>query len=195
MSMFLRHILAVTVSGALASSAMAADGTINFTGEVSAVSCKLTGGPGSTVTGSQGAAKVDVSLGKVSADSVPAGGKISASSTYINLLLDCGSTATGLSAVEMRFDPLSGSGLDTHNNSLLQTTGGAKGVGIGIYDHGNKLLNLAANDSITSTLTTGTGATPSTTGTFSMRAAYLANGEPIVPGVANAELPFTLTYK
>lgn len=196
MSIFLRHILAATVSGALASSAMAHDGTINFTGEVTSVSCSLKAGAGSSVTGSQGSTKVEVAMGKISADAVPATGN-AANSAYINLTLDCGNTAPNLTTVEMRFDPLSGSGLDTFNNTLLKVKGGATGVAIGIYDQtANKLLNLAANDILTSALTTaGTGATSSTTGIFNMRAAYLANGDAVVPGIANAELPFTLTYK
>ncbi|KVC59546.1 fimbrial protein, partial [Burkholderia ubonensis] len=115
--------------------AHAADGTINFTGEIVAASCGITGGNGTSVTGGKGAQSIDVKMGKVSVDALgsTAGGGIAAG-TAINLSLDCGSTAKGLTTVKVRFDPASGSGVDGANNKLLKTTGTAKGVGIGIFD-------------------------------------------------------------
>lgn len=191
-----KKILAASICGVLTSSAIAADGVINFTGEITAVTCSIKAGAGTTVTGAPGSQIVAVSLGKVSIDSLShAGPGNSAANTVINLLLDCGNTATGLSAVHVKFDPLSGSGIDLHDNKLLKVNGTAQGVGVGIYNSDNTLLNLSANDMIDAPLDSGSGMDATTTATISMRATYVANGEKIAPGTANANLPFTLTYQ
>lgn len=201
MSNYLKSILAVAVSGFLANSAMAADGTINFTGEIIAASCSATAGSGTTVGGSKGSQTVDVKLGKVSIDSLSgtAGGGIVAG-VPINLDLDCGGTAEGLTTVKVQFDPASGSGYDLKKNTLLKTTGTATGVGIGIYDANNKLLNLAANEVIKGTLDKQTitvegKETAKYTAKLNMRGAYVANGDTIAAGTANGTLPFTLMYE
>ncbi|HDR9484474.1 TPA: type 1 fimbrial protein [Burkholderia aenigmatica] len=176
---------------------MAADGTINFTGEIMTASCSLTGGAGASVGGSKGNQIVAVNLGKVSADSLggAAGGGIAAG-TQINLNVDCGSTGTGLNTVKLKFDPLSGSGLDGKNNKLLKTAGDAEGVGIGLYNTNNQLLDLAANETFDAQLVKGgTDDAPVYTAALSMRAGYVANGATIKAGTANGTLPFTLTYE
>ncbi|AOJ29324.1 MULTISPECIES: fimbrial protein [Burkholderia] len=177
--------------------AHAADGTINFTGEIVAASCGITGGNGTSVTGGKGEQSIDVKLGKVSTDALggTAGGGIAAG-TAINLVLDCGSTAKGLTTVKVRFDPASGSGVDSTNNKLLKTTGTAAGVGIGIYNTAGTLLNLNANETFDAPLVKGgTDAAPTYTANLAMRAGYVKNGVDIVAGTANGTLPFTLTYE
>lgn len=193
-SFALKSLLALAVTAAGANSAMAADGTINFTGEITAASCNLTGGPGTTVGGSAGNQTIGVPLGKVSIDSLggTAGGGIAASKN-INLSLDCGNTATGLSTVKLQFDPRGGSGIDSRNVSLLKTSGVAQGVGIGLYDNNNALLNLSANDVVSAPLTDdGTG---QYTAELNLRAGYVANGATITVGSANGTLPFSLSYE
>ncbi len=177
---------------------MAFDGTINFTGEISAASCKITGGAGTEVTnGGAGKQDITVSLGKVSADSI---GTVEegtvAGGTSISLNLDCGNTATDLSLVKMKFDPLAGSGLDGKNNQLLKVAGSAKGVGIGLFDNNNKLLNLAANETVNAPLVKGgSDDAPVYTAALNLRAGYVANGEKVEAGLANGTLPFTLSYE
>lgn len=191
-----RFVLASTIVGLFATSAMAADGTINFTGEITAASCSATAGAGTGVTGAKGKQVIDVKMGKVSMDSLsgtPAG---IVAGTAININLDCGNTATGLTTVKVQFDPNSGSGVDLKNNNLLKTTGVATGVGIGIYDSNNNLINLAGNGSFDAPLVkTGTSDPFKYTANLNMRAAYVANGDAMLPGTANGELPFTLTYE
>ncbi|WP_269501798.1 fimbrial protein [Burkholderia sp. IMCC1007] len=190
-------LAAAAASFAFAHSAMAADGTINFTGEITTASCSLTGGAGATVGGSKGDQTVAVNLGKVSADAL--GGKAGsgiAAGTQINLNVNCGDTGTGLSTVKLKFDPLSGSGLDGKNNKLLKTVGGAEGVGIGLYNTDNQLLDLAANETFDAPLVkSGTDEAPVYTAELAMRAGYVANGETVKAGTANGTLPFTLTYE
>ncbi|HEK1766275.1 TPA: type 1 fimbrial protein [Pseudomonas putida] len=195
MSNYLKQILAVSVAGLLANSAIAADGTINFTGEILAASCSATAGAGTTVAGEKGNQNIDVALGKVSMDSLGGTNGITAGSA-ININLDCGNTAAGLTTVLVQFDPMSGSGVDAKKNSLLKTTGTAKGVGIGIFNADNTPVNLGANEFFAAPLVvTGKDLDAKYTAALNMRAGYVANGDTLVPGTANGTLPFTLTYK
>jgi len=197
MSVYLKNVLAASVVGLLANSAMAADGTINFTGEISAASCSATAGAGTSIAGEKGKQNINVSLGKISMDSLTgaAGGNIVGGSA-INVNLDCGNTAAGLTTVRVQFDPMSGSGVDLKNNKLLKTTGTAKGVGIGIYNSSNEAINLAANEFVNAPLVkVGEAEAAKYSANLNMRAAYVANGDPITPGTANGTLPFTLTYE
>ncbi|WP_321901956.1 fimbrial protein [Burkholderia cenocepacia] len=191
-------IAAAAAAFTAAGSAMAADGTIAFTGSITTASCKLSGGAGSSVTGGAGAQEVAVNLGKVSADSIgnsTSGGGIAAG-TQVNLNLDCGETGTGLTTVKMKFDPVSGSGLDGKNNKLLKISGDAEGVGIGLFTADNQLMNLAANETINAPLVQGgTEAKPTYTAALNLRAGYVANGATVKAGTANGTLPFTLTYE
>lgn len=193
-----KGLLVAALASALANTAMAADGTINFTGDIVAASCNITGGAGTNVGGSKGNHTIDVNLGKVSIDALggTAGSGI-AGGTNINLELDCGNTGTGLTTVAVKFDPRSGSGIDGNNVSLLKTSGTATGVGIGIYDTSGKLLNLSANETFDAPLVKG-GTDPDFTYTakLDLRAGYVKSGAAApTAGTANGTLPFTLTYK
>lgn len=184
-----------TAACVLSNNAMAADGTINFTGEITAASCVASAGSGSSVGGTKGQQVVDVSLGKVSMDALSDSSGLAAG-TSINLNLDCGNTAAGLTTVKFGFDPMSGSGVDPKNNSLLKITGTASGVGIGMYDENSELINLSANENYSAPLTvTGEGAEAKYSAVLNMRASYVANGDELKPGTANGTLPFTLTYE
>ncbi|WP_321859813.1 fimbrial protein [Burkholderia cenocepacia] len=190
-------LAATAASLAFAHSAMAADGTIDFSGEITTASCTLSGGAGASVGGAKGDQLVKVNLGKVSADSLggTAGSGIAAG-TQINLHLDCGNTGTGLNTVKMKFDPWAGSGVDGKNNKLLKTTGNAEGVGIGLYNTNNQLLNLAANETFDAPLVKGgTDEAPTYKADLALRAGYVQSGETVKAGTADGTLPFTLTYQ
>lgn len=193
----IKGLLASSVICAFANSAMAADGTINFSGEIIAASCVASAGAGTTVGGTAGQQVIDVALGKVSMDSLGSGSESGiVGGTAINLNLDCGNTGGGLNTVSVNFDPMSGSGVDTHNNKLLKTVGDATGVGIGIYNADNALLNLAGNESFDAPLIkSGEDANTKYTANLNLRAAYVANGDTLGVGTAAGTLPFTLSYK
>ena len=190
-------LLLTSAMCALVNTAMAADGTIKFTGEITAASCVASSGAGTSIGGEAGQQVVDVNLGKVSMDSLGgAEGLNIAAGTSINLNLDCGNTADGLKSVKFAFDPMSGSGIDLKNNSLLKTEGDAKGVGIGLFDDNNKLINLSANEGYTAELLkSGEGGSAKYTAALNMRAGYVANGDELKAGIASGNLPFTLTYE
>lgn len=194
MSKLLKSIVSMAIAGTISSSAIAADGTINFTGEIIAASCKIAPGAGTSVGGANA---IDVNLGKVSTDSLGAGaGGSIVGGKSINLNLDCGGTAAGLKSVKLQFDPSSGSGVDSGNVSLLKVTGGAEGVGIGLYNSSNKLVNLGANETIDGDLVkTGEAGKEQYTAKLNLRAGYVANGAEFKAGKAEGTLPFTLTYE
>ncbi len=202
MSTNIKKMLVIAATTLVAGSAMAADGSINFTGSITAASCNVSGGSGTNVTGNKGNQIIDVGLGKVAIDSLGggAGGNV-VGGTAINLSLNCGASATDLKTVSLRFDPVGGSGVDAFNNHLLATTGPdgdkAKGVGIGVYNNEGKLINLSGNEMITGKLEKGgTDDVPVYTANLAMRAAYVTNGDKeIKAGQANGTLPFTLNYE
>ncbi len=70
MSISMKSILAAAVASLVVGNAMAADGTINFKGEITAAACSITGGAGTTVGGAAGNQTIDVNLGKISIDSL-----------------------------------------------------------------------------------------------------------------------------
>lgn len=190
-------LLLTSATCLMANHVLAADGTINFTGEITAASCVASAGAGSSVGGSKGKQIIDVNLGKVSMDALGGSAEAGlAAGTAINLKLDCGNTAAGLTTVKFGFDPLSGSGVGPKNNSLLKTTGTASGVGIGMFDADSHLINLSANEFYAAPLNkTGEGQDAQYSATLNMRASYVANGDELQPGTANGTLPFTLTYE
>lgn len=189
----LKTIMAACAACALSSTAMAADpdGKIVFTGEIISGSCEVTGaGAGNTVA---------VPLGKVLISTITdagAGGK--AASVPITMNLNCSNSSAGLTTVKFKFDPTSGgSGIDSHDTRLLKTTGAATGVGIGLYDGSNQLINLSDSSkeySAALTAAGGTGGNNQYTATMNMSASYVGNGQTVVVGAANGTLPFTLTY-
>ena len=190
----LKTIMAACAACALSSTAMAADpdGKIVFTGEIISGSCEVTGaGAGNSVP---------VDLGRVLISQLReagVGNKVG-TGTAITMELDCSNSSAGLKTVNFNFDPGSGSGIDTKNNSLLKTTGSATGVGIGLYDGSNQLINLSDSSKEYSAALTaaagGTGGNNKYTATMRMSASFVNNGDTLEEGAAGGTLPFTLTY-
>ncbi|MFN3733182.1 fimbrial protein [Comamonas testosteroni] len=189
----LKTIIAACAACALTSTAMAADpdGKIVFTGEIISGSCEVTGaGAGNSVP---------VDLGRVLISQLReagVGNKVG-TGTAITMELDCSNSSAGLKTVNFNFDPGSGSGIDTKNNSLLKTTGSATGVGIGLYDGSGQLINLSVNKPYDTALTAvagGTGGDNKYTATMRMSASFVNNGDTLGEGAAAGTLPFTLTY-
>lgn len=199
--------LSVLILAGASGSAMAADGAIKFTGEIIASSCTMKPGNGGTP---EAAGKIlAIDLGKVGADSLSVGGgqgNIGAAKN-IDIQLDCGGVPNGLKNVHLSFKPSDGVGAETgtgvvgNDRRLLAVTGGATGVGIGVFDSANELLNLG--DPLTQisgaldVQNIGTVEEPKYKGTanLALRAAYVKVGaDPVVPGVANGYLPFQLSY-
>ncbi|MGX5730804.1 fimbrial protein [Pseudoxanthomonas beigongshangi] len=199
MSKSLLGLTALILAGA-AGSAMAADGTIEFKGQIIAASCIMKdGGNGGTV--SNAGKTITVNLGAVSKDSLTgsAEGANIVAAKNINLVLDCANAVEGLNNVHVTFLPKvgTGTGLDASNNKLLKTSGTAEGVGIGLFDASNQLINLAdPMAKLSGTLTINADDPQNIKGSanLNLRAAYVANGVAIKAGTANGTLPFVLNY-
>ncbi len=198
MSKSLLGLTALILAGA-AGSAMAEDGTIQFTGQIISASCTMKDGNGGVV--SNAGKTITVNLGAVSKDSLAgtAEGANIAAAKNINLVLDCANAIDGLNNVHVTFLPKvgTGSGLDATNNKLLKISGTAEGVGIGLFDASNQLINLADPMTKLSGALTIDKTDPNNikgSANLNLRAAYVANGAAIKAGTANGTLPFVLNY-
>lgn len=187
-------LLALAVAAVMSTSAFAETGTLNFTGNLNTSTCTIA--PGGDAGAGANPGVIDVAMGDVSFDDLAtvAGGTVSAAFTDIDLGLSC--TAVGANtAVVMSFDPQGGTGLDAMDNRLLGlAAGGATGAGIALVDGTNQIIDLGANGEIRAPLTVDAG-TGVGTADLALRATYVGNGDAQAAGVANASLPFLLSYE
>jgi major type 1 subunit fimbrin (pilin) len=200
------HLLASAAAVAaimlgFAQSAAAADGVINFTGNIVASTCDVSNATDSGTPGSgdgiNGAPVFEVDLGTVSTASLDHSDSTHISASRpINLQLDCADVGT-LTKVKVYFDAEAGSGLDTTNTNLLKNEGSATGFGIGLYNSDNSLLNLASKEPLLDAdlnVTQGSTRANTATASFDLRAGYVRTGT-VGAGNVSARLPFTLSYE
>lgn len=167
--------LAIISGSAFASVAHAADGTINFTGNILDAACTV-----SSATKNQ-----TVPLGDVSRTAFAAVGDTAAPTHFSIVLQNCPATVTNAS---VKFD----GPIDAANSNLLAltpATGIATGVGIGIYEQDASTLIPIATDSASKVLTT----TADTQ--FDFIAKYVATSAAVTMGPADAATNFTITYQ
>lgn len=167
-------LLATMITGLqLANMAHAADGTIQFTGNIIDTACTVT-------TESQ---NQTVNLGNVATTAFPSAGATAAPSRFSIVLTDCPSSVASAS---VRFD---GTG-DANNSQILALNNGqtAKNVGVAIYEQNSTTLIPLASDSQQVTLT------PEIANELTYIAKYYATAYPVEAGTANATTAFTITY-
>ncbi|WP_025123489.1 MULTISPECIES: fimbrial protein [unclassified Serratia (in: enterobacteria)] len=166
--------LALVASGFVASSVYAADGTINFTGEITDQACTV----------DSTSQNLQVPLGKIAASSFNGQGSYSAATNFTLKLKDCplANTAT------VKFD---GTSVDGDNSVLALASGAgvAGGVGIELSDATQTVVNLFAN-SASYNLTAGVGSETD----LNFTARYKALSTVVTPGVANASVQFSIIY-
>lgn len=187
-------LLALAVAAVMSSSAFAETGTLVFTGNLNAGSCTVT--PGGDAGAGANAGEIAVDMGDVSFNDLETAASgtptVGAAFTEIDLGLSCTSVGTATSVV-MSFDPVGGTGVDATDGRLLAlAAGGATGAAIALVDDSNTILDLSANPEITAPLTVAAGVG---TADISLRATYIKNGVAEVAGVADASLPFLLSYE
>ncbi|QJT82425.1 fimbrial protein [Kosakonia sp. MUSA4] len=165
------------------SSVSAADGTINFTGEITDAGCNTSVNGSSATTG-------DVDMGKVVKTSFKGVGSTvdgSASSTGFTIEMDdCPSTVT---SVTFKFDGQNENGDDT----VLALTAGANsatGVGIQLYDKDRNVIQLAKASAPYTITNTGAGSTNS----LPFYAKYIQTQNTVTTGPANSVATFTVNY-
>ncbi len=188
--------LAGVAMSALSSVAMAqtvtkVDGTINFEGKITSDTCKV-----SSVTGDAGA--INVKMGTVAADdigTVAAPKRLTEGTGSANFEVVCKKGAK----VSMKFAgkaaELSADKKTLRVNNGNTSAGFAQGVGIAVYEGTGATANafdLSNGDLLAQT------EVPAEGGSVNVRfaAAYVAaDATKVKPGIANASLPFTLSYE
>ncbi|UBX50608.1 fimbrial protein [Providencia alcalifaciens] len=158
-----------------ANNALAADGTIDFTGEITDQACEL----------ASGSDALKVNLGKVSKKALPSAGSTAAATKFTIKLINCPTTVTSAS---VKFDATSYPGDD----SVIELkdagkSGVATGVGIQITDNANTVVPLFTA-SKTYPLKDGVE------NNLDFRARYIAQTANVGVGLANANATFTINY-
>ncbi len=168
-------VFALSALAVVSTSAFAAesgDGTIKFTGEIVDAPCVVS-------TDSQ---NQEVVLGQVKKNIFKAIGDKSSSKHF--KLEDCDITSN--TKVNVSFNGVG----DTDDATLVSVNteaGAATGVGIGIYDNANKLVEMNTGKS-TTTLAAGQTVLYYT-------ANYVATKDTVTTGYGNAEVDFNLSYE
>jgi type 1 fimbria pilin len=177
----------------VAGTAQAANnGKLVFTGNLTNISCDIGAGTGTSPGNNPG--EINVDLGNVSFSDIGrfADNKLSTASP-IQLLVNCSGGAAQYETVKMRFVARQGSGLDNLDQKLLRTTGAADGVGIGLLNASNQLMDLSGNETIDTALVKE--GTDGATAEINFGAVYVLNGAATNPGNADGFLPFVLDYQ
>ncbi|WP_122311911.1 fimbrial protein [Pseudomonas coronafaciens] len=185
-------VLGVMGLGMAGTANAANNGKLVFSGTLTNISCDV--GPGTGVTAGSGAGEINVDLGNVSFSDIG----LSSESRFetaspIQLLVNCSAGADQYNMVKMRLTARNGSGLDNNDAKLLRTTGAADGVGIGLLNASNVLMDLRGGETIDTTLVkeSASGATAE----INFGAVYVLNGTPTNPGNADGFMPFVLDYE
>lgn len=153
----------------------AADGTVNFTGEIIDQACTVDIGANNTMT---------VDLGRVARTAFIATGDEASATKFTIKLINCPATVT---AAKVRFDGAN----DTTNSDLLaltQMSGSANGVAIKLMTANKELLGLNQLNSYTYPLSS------TQDNLLDFYAAYQSTMAAVVAGPANAVANFTVNY-
>ncbi|MGL5387211.1 MAG: fimbrial protein [Serratia sp. (in: enterobacteria)] len=167
--------VAVLASSAFAISAFAADGQVNFTGEIIDAACQVVNSPSNPL---------DVVLGKVAKTAFTGTGSTAAATKFTLQLTNCPAT---VSTASVKFDGTSVNG-DTTLLALTQESGVATGVGIQLADASNSVLPLYTA-SMAYPLQSG-----SVTNNLDFVARYIATAATVTAGPANSMASFTVNY-
>lgn len=169
-------VTTLAVAAVLSSaSAFAADGQVNFTGEIIEQGCKVVNAPDNPLT---------VNLGKVAKTAFTGAGSTAAATRFTLQLTNCPETVKSAS---VKFDGTAENG-DTSVLALTRVEGMATGVGIQLSDNTNTVLPLYTA-SREYTLKPG-----SDDNNLDFIARYIATSETVTPGPANSTASFTINY-
>lgn len=163
-----------TVSILSASSAFAADGQVNFTGEIIDAACTVVNSVSNPL---------EVNLGKVAKTAFTGSGSTAAATKFTLQLKDCPAT---VNTASVKFDGTSAAG-DNSVLALTQESGVATGVGIQLSDASNAVLPLF----------TASAAYPlssTQTNDLDFVARYIATAADVTAGPANSVASFTVNY-
>lgn len=178
---------------ALANTAMASDGTITFTGEITDVTCTVTGGGAASGSGNG----ITVTLNKANSSALSSVGS-TAGDTAFSLILG-GTNCTNGKTAALSVESAQTAQLDT-TTGALKNTGTATGVEVRLF---NKASNSAINLGLGGTLTNGNSlitenhqpaaTIANNTATLNYYAQYLATGT-ITAGTVSTSLVYSMIY-
>ncbi|HEK3218856.1 TPA: fimbrial protein [Proteus mirabilis] len=166
-------MLIATTSIFASNNILAADGTIDFTGEIIDNACELAAGSDA----------LKVNLGKVSKTALPNAKSTAAATKFTIKLINCPAT---VSTASVKFDAESYSGDDTVI-ALKQESGVATGVGIQIMDDANTVVPLF-------TASKNYPLKEGVENNLDFIARYIAKTDSVTAGLANANATFTINY-
>ncbi|MBS1206122.1 MAG: fimbrial protein [Proteobacteria bacterium] len=169
----MKKILLIATVAALFSTqyASAADGTINFNGNITDTACTI----------DASSANQTVTMGTVSKTSFQGAGSTAAPTRFTISLTACPDTTA-----KVRFDGPTAPG----NASILRLNTGetAEGVGVAIYEDDSSTLIPVSTASAAKTLSNAGE------NVLAYVAKYMATGDSVIAGSANATASFTITY-
>lgn len=188
---------ALTASfGLVALQASAADGVITFTGEVTDVTCSLSGGGAATGTGDLTVALPTVGVGSLAANGQTVG------DTNFSLVLGGDTNCTNGKTAAMWIETSATPALDTATGALKnQEVDGAENVQVRLINPANSLpINLGINADATSGATViassnqPAAAIAGNTATLNYTAQYLASGGAATAGQVSTYLTYSMQY-
>lgn len=152
---------------------LAADGSIEFTGEIIDNACEL----------ASGSDALKVNLGKVSKTALPSTGSTATATKFTIKLVNCPKTATTAS---VKFDAETYLG-DDSVIAIKKESGAATGVGIQITDDTNIVVPLF-------TASKTYPLKENVENSLDFRARYIAKTDSVTAGLANGNATFTINY-
>lgn len=187
---FLSVALAVVCGSAalMSTTASAADGTLTFTGNITAVTCAITGGAGTA----GGTTNINVALPTVSAASLSAANQVAGATPFSVVIGGAGQTdCTDGQIAALNFEPASSPLVDATTGNLQNTTGAgyAQNVEVGI-------VNAATNQPVNLYTSTNTpqGTIAGNTATLDFIAQYVAHGAAATSGQVDTNVAYSVTY-
>lgn len=169
-----KNLIVAAIAILSVSSAMAADGQVNFKGEILDAACTVVNSVSSPL---------DVNLGQVAKTAFSGAGSTAAATKFTLQLKDCPSSVTKAS---VKFDGTSVAG-DNSVLALTQGAGVATGVGIQLSDASNAILPLFTASTSYPLVSTGTN-------NLDFIARYIATAATVTAGPANAVASFSIIY-
>ncbi|CAI1072035.1 fimbrial protein [Serratia quinivorans] len=175
-----KKLIAFALIASSISAVQAADGTINFTGNVLDTACTV-----DTASASQ-----TVALGNVNKSAFSAAGSTSGATRFTITLSGC---PTSYNNATVKFD---GTANSTNSNLLaLNSDATATGLGVALYEaDGSTLIPLTSATKNITLVTNGsdTDATKGATATYVAK--YMSTAAAVGAGTANAATNFTVSY-
>ncbi len=167
--------VAVLASSAFGISAFAADGQVNFTGEIIDAGCTVVNTPSNPL---------QVTLGSVARSAFTQAGDTAAATGFTLQLTNCPAT---VNTASVKFDGTAANG-DNSVLALTQTAGVATGVGIQLSDASQNVLPLYTASAAYS-LQSGTAVN-----NLDFVARYISTSNTVTAGPANSMASFTINY-